>query len=441
MIMASYLVGIHTPHRKGTKDSPVVRMDIPSTVTIPVSMHIGKPAIPTVKVGDLVKVGTKIGEADGYISSNIYSSVSGKVTKIADHLMYSGDTTSAIVIESDGEMTIDETIAPPIVNNNKEFIEAIKNSGIVGLGGAGFPTHVKLDVDPEKIEYIIINGAECEPYITSDSITMLTRSDDMIYALNAFNRYLGVKNVIIGVEKKNKSVIASMKELAANITDYSVDVKVLPDVYPQGGEKVLVYHTTGRKIAADKLPIDVGCIVLNCTTVAAIGAFLRTGMPLVEKCVTVEGGAVSNPQNVIAPIGASLNSLFDFCGGLREDPDKIIYGGPMMGITLPNGESPVLKNTNAVLALTKKEAKLPKTTACIRCGACINICPFGLAPANIASAYSRKDVDALKELSVKSCMECGCCSFVCPANRPLVQMNKLSKQLLKEAAKKEGEKA
>lgn len=439
--MASYLAGIHTPHRKGTKDSAVIRMDIPSTVTIPMSMHIGKPSIPTVKVGDLVKVGTKIGEADGYISSNVFSSVSGKVTKIADHLLSNGGTCSAVVIESDGEMSVDEAIAPPSISNNKELVEAIKNSGIVGLGGAGFPTHVKLDVATEKIEYLIINGAECEPYVTSDTVTMLTRSDDMVYALNALNKYLGVKNVIIGIEKNNKNAVAAMNELAAGVTDYSVNVKVLPNVYPQGGEKVLVYHTTGRKIAADKLPIDIGCIVLNCTTLAAIGTYLRTGMPLVEKCVTVEGGAVNTPQNVIAPIGASLNDLFAFCGGLNEEPDKIIYGGPMMGITLPNSDLPVLKNTNAVLALTKKESKLPKTTACIRCGACINTCPFGLAPANIASAYSRNDVEALEELSVKSCMECGCCSFVCPANRPLVQINKLSKQLLRDAAKKEGGKA
>lgn len=436
--MASYLVGIKTPHRKGTKDSPISRMDIPKTVTIPMSMHIGKPAIPTVKVGDVVKVGTQIGQADGYVSSNVYSSVSGKVVKLTEHLMYNGNTTSAIVIESDGEMTVDENIAAPTIKDSKDFVEAVKNSGLVGLGGAGFPTHVKLDVDPQRIDYLVINGAECEPYVTSDTVTMLTRSDDMKFALDALNRYLGVKNVIIGVENNNKKAAATMEELAKQITDYSVTVKVLPDVYPQGGEKVLVYHTTGRKIAANQLPIDVGCIVLNCTTVAVLGEFLRTGMPLVEKCVTVEGGAIKNPQNVIAPIGTSLTDLFDFCGGLTEDPDKIIYGGPMMGITIPNADASVLKNTNAILALTKKEAKLPKTTACIRCGACVNTCPFGLAPANIASAYSRKDIDALKELSVKSCMECGCCSFVCPANRPLVQINKLSKQLLNEEAKKEG---
>ena len=438
--MASRLRGIHTPHRKSSKNSPVIRMDIPKTVTIPMSMHIGKPAVPTVKVGDLVKVGTKIGASDGYISSDIYSSVSGKVIKLTDYLMYNGATTTAVVIESDGEMTVDETVTPPDINSTKEFIDAVKVSGVVGLGGAGFPTYVKLDVDPERIDYIIINGAECEPYVTSDTITMLTRTDDMLLALKALNRYLGVKNVIIGVENNNKKAALSMEKMAAAVSDFSIKVHTLPAIYPQGGEKVLVYHTTGRKIASNQLPIDVGCIVLNCTTIAAIGAYLRTGMPLIEKCVTVEGGAVKQPQNVIAPIGASLSALFDCCGGLTGQPAKIIYGGPMMGITTPIADKPVLKNTNAVLALTKKEAKLPKTTACIRCGACLNTCPFGLEPVSIAKAYENKDAEMLKSLSVLSCMECGCCSYVCPANRPLVQINKMSKQFVNEQAKKEAEK-
>lgn len=438
--MFSYLRGIRTPHKKDTKNSPVIRMEIPKTVTIPMSMHIGKPAIPTVKIGEFVKVGTKIGEADGYISSNVYSSVSGKVVKLADYLLYNGSTTTAVVIESDGEMLADESIAPPEVNDAKSLIDAVKNAGIVGLGGAGFPTYVKLNVEPERIDYVIINGAECEPYVTSDTVTMLTRADDMKVAIEALNKYLGVKNVIVGVESDNKKAVAAMKSLAASFDGLSVSVKTLPPVYPQGGEKVLVYHTTGRKILANKLPIDVGCIVLNCTTVAAIGAYIKTGMPLVEKCVTVEGGAVKEPKNVIAPIGASLNDLFEFCGGLIEEPSKIVYGGPMMGITVPNADASVIKNTNAVLALTAKESKLPKTTACIRCGACVNTCPFGLAPASIADAYDKKDISMLKELSVLSCMECGCCSFVCPANRPLVQLNKISKQLVNEEVKKESSK-
>ena len=426
IFMGSYLLGIHTPHRKGTKDSSVARLTDVKTVTIPMSMHIGNPAKPVVKVGDLVRIGTKIGEADGRVSSDIYSSVSGKVVKLTEFLLASGKATTAV--------------APPVIGSRNDFIEAVKKSGIVGLGGAGFPTHVKLDVSVEKIEYLIVNGAECEPYVTSDSVNMLTRVDDMAVALNAINKYLGVSKVIIGVEKGNKKVVAAMQALASSMSGFEVNVSVLPDKYPQGGEKVMVYHTTGRKIAANKLPIDVGCIVLNSTTVAQLGSFLKTGMPLTEKLVTVDGEAVNKPQNVIAPIGTPVSVLFDFCGGLKDDPAKIIYGGPMMGITVPNADVPVLKNTNAVLALSKREAKLPKTTACIRCGACVNTCPFSLAPVNIAEAYAKEDIDELKALAVQSCMECGCCSFMCPANRPLVQINKLSKKLLTDAAAKEGNK-
>ncbi len=439
--MAFYLRGIQTPHRKNTSKQPTVRMEVPKSVTIPMAMHIGTPATPTVKVGDLVMVGTKIGEANGKISSNVYASVSGKVTKLENYLLSGGSTTTAVVIESDSEMTADPAICPPKVNNKEELISALRESGIVGLGGAGFPTHVKLDVEPERIEYLIINGAECEPYVTSDTVTMLTRAEDMAYALRELSRCLGINRVIIGIESNKPQAIASMNEMAASVTECSVTVRSLPPTYPQGGEKVLIYHTTGRKVPASKLPIDVGCVVLNCTTLAAIGAYLRTGMPLIEKCVTVDGGAVKHPQNVIVPIGTRIEDLLAFCGGLAETPAKLLYGGPMMGVTVPSANYPVVKNTNAVLALTQKEAKLPKSTACIRCGSCTNTCPFGLAPAAIAAAYDKKDTEALKELAAETCMECGCCSFVCPANRPLVQTNKLAKQLLREEQQKEADKA
>lgn len=433
----AHLHGIHVSHRKNTQKKPVVRLDAPATVSIPMSMHIGRPAIPTVKVGDLVKVGTKIGAADGNISSDIYSSVSGKVVKLTEHLLFNGTATTAVVIESDGEYAVDESISAPVVTNAEELIAAIKDSGVVGLGGAGFPTHVKFSADPSKIEYLLINCAECEPHVTSDTVTMMTRSDDMLCALEALNRYLGINNVIIGIESNKKDAIAEMKKLAGSVKDFTVNVKILPSVYPQGGEKVLIYHTTGRKVPVGKLPVDVGCVVINCTTLAAIGSYLRTGMPLVEKCVTVDGGAVKNPQNVIAPIGTPISVLFEQCGGFTEEPSKLIYGGPMMGITVPDVSAPVLKNTNAVLALTAKETKLPKTTACIRCGACVNSCPFGLAPNAISRSYDNRLIDNLIELSVDACMECGCCSFVCPANRPLVQKNKLAKQLLREERTKE----
>lgn len=436
--MAISLRGVHVPHRKNTKDKPVLCMTEAQSVTIPMSMHIGKPARPCVKAGDLVCVGTKIGEADGAVSSAVYASVSGKVTKIKDFLLSNGAYCPAVVIESDGQMTPDQSLAVPEVQSREQLLDAIRESGVVGLGGAGFPTHVKFNTDPDRVQYLIINGAECEPYVTSDSVTMEQRGEDMAYALRVICTYYDIKNVIIGIESNKKKAIAAMKQLSTQLKDTcNFQVKVLPSMYPQGGEKVLVYKTVGRMIPVGKLPIDVGCIVVNCTTLAAIGEYLQTGMPLVRKCVTVDGATVKTPQNVIVPIGASMQDVFDFCGGLTAQPAKLIYGGPMMGVTVPGADAPIMKNTNAILALSEKEAKLPATTACIRCGACTNTCPFGLAPAAIAKAYDKKDAEMLDKLLVNGCMECGCCSFVCPANRPLVQTNKLAKVFLREEKAKE----
>ena len=437
--MSFFLHGVHVPHRKHTAGKAVFRMECPKTVTLPMSMHIGAPARPLVKVGDKVRVGTLIGEAVGPLSSPVYASVSGKVTKIFDMLLSNGGTSPAVVIESDGEMAEDEAIASPVIDSAEALIEAIRKSGVVGLGGAGFPTYVKFKTDLSRVEELIINGAECEPYITSDSNTMITRVDDMEYAISEMKKYFGIKKIIIGVESNKKRAIASMQKLAEK--DPAISVRVLPSVYPQGGEKVLVYHTTGKVVALGKLPIDVGCIVCNCTTVAAIGNYLKTGMPLVKKCITVDGACIENSQNVIVPLGTMISDVFEACGGLKSEPFKVLYGGPMMGISIPDLNAPILKNTNAVLALSEKEAKLPKTTACIRCGACTNHCPFGLAPASIALAYQKKDTARLESLLVNNCMECGCCSFVCPANRPLVQTNKLAKAFLKEEKAKEEKKA
>ena len=444
--MAFSLHGVHVPHRKNTAKQMPARMPAPKTVTIPMSMHIGAPAKLVVKVGDTVKVGTLIGEAVGAVSAPIYASVSGQITKIIDYLLSNGVTVPAVVIESDGEMAPDETIAPPVVDSRESLLAAIKQSGVVGLGGAGFPTHVKFNVDPARIEYLIVNGAECEPYVTSDTRTMVDRVDDMKNGFLAMITHFGIKDIVIGIESNKKEAIKSMmelmKELAAEAKGKCrVTVKVLPSVYPQGGEKVLIYHTVGRIVPVGKLPIDGGCIVVNCTTVAAIGAYLETGMPLVEKCVTVDGACVKEPKNVLVPIGTALSDVFDFCGGLTETPDRVIYGGPMMGITVPDTTAPILKNTNAILALSAKETKTPKTTPCIRCGSCLNNCPFGLAPAAIARAYDKKDAVELDKLAVNACMECGCCSFVCPANRPLVQTNKLAKVFLREEKAKEDTKA
>lgn len=433
--MAFSLHGVHLPHRKNTADTKALKMENVSKVTIPMGMHIGAPAVPVVKVGDAVKKGTLIGEQNGFISSPVYSSISGVVKEIADKIQSDGKKAPCIVIEADGENALDEGITPPIVNGRGDLIEAIKRSGIVGLGGAGFPTFVKLSAEPEKIEELIINGAECEPYITSDSLTMTDRAEDMAYALKILEKHLGIKKVIIGIENNKKKAIASMKQLASE--DTCIKVHTLPAVYPQGGEKVLVYHTTGKVIPVGKLPLDVGCVVINCTTLAEIGRYLKTGVPLIEKCITVDGSAVSEPKNVIVPIGVSMEDVFNFAGGFKEEPRKVIYGGPMMGISVTDMDAPILKNTNAILAFGEKDAKAPKETSCIRCGACYNNCPFGISPVGIEKAYKTADTVGIKEAGAEACMECGCCSFVCPAHRPLVQTNKLAKAMLKEARSEE----
>lgn len=427
--MAFSIHGIRLPHRKKTAEKEAVRIPTPLSVTLPTVMHIGKPSVPVVKAGDHVDVGTLVARQDGFVSSPVYASVSGKVTGISDILISRGNFVPAITIESDGEMTVSADITPPVVDSKESLIEAVKNSGIVGLGGAGFPTYVKLSTDKE-IEYLIINGAECEPYITSDSCTMLYNTEDMLFAIDTFVKYLGIKRVVIGIEKSAPAVIAKMKKAIAD--KMNINISVLPAVYPQGGEKVLVYNTTGRMIPTGKLPIDVGCVVCNCSTMANIGKYLRTGMPLVEKCITVDGSAVNNPQNVIVPIGTALKDVFDFCGGFKSEPGKVLYGGPMMGVAVPDTDVPVLKQTNAILAFNKKDAEQPKTTACILCGTCINNCPFGINATEIARAYDKGEYASLEKLGADLCMECGCCAYNCPANRPLVQINRLAKSALKE---------
>ena len=435
--MAFSLKGIHVPHRKNTADMSAVRMPAPKAVTLLTAMHIGKPAKPIVKAGDQVFVGTLVAEQDGFISSPIYSSVSGTVKSVADTMLSNGKTAPAITIESDGEMTPDANLAVPQVNSKEDFIEAVKKSGIVGLGGAGFPTYVKFATD-KKIDTLVINGAECEPYITSDSITMVDNADDILLAIETADKYFDFDKIVIGIEKNKPAAIKAMSELAKK--NSKIQVKVLPSIYPQGGEKVLVYHTVGRVIAVGQLPADVGCIVCNSSTMANIGKYLQTGMPLVEKVVTVDGGAVKEPKNVIVAIGTPIGEVFDFCGGFNADPEKVIYGGPMMGVAVPDLTVPVLKQTNALVAFNKKETKTAKTTACIKCGKCTNHCPFGINPAAIAKAYKDKDAEMLEKLGADICMLCGCCAFICPAKRPLVETNSLAKQMLmaERAKKKEG---
>ena len=433
------LKGAHVPHRKNTAQMAAVRMPAPKSVTIPVVMHIGAPAVPAVKVGDHVDIGDVIATAGGFVSAPVHASVSGTVKKIDTILVSSGNNVNAITIESDGEMKVSEAVKPPKLETYEDFINAVKDSGLVGLGGAGFPTAVKLKIDDlSRIKAVVINGAECEPYITSDTRTMLDQADLMKEGFALLEKFLKVKNIIIGIEKNKPECIAKMNELAA--ADPCLTVKPLPSVYPQGGEKVLIYHTTGAVVPEGKLPLDAGAVVLNCTTLACLARYCKTGMPLVEKCVTVDGSAIKEPKNVIVPIGTSIQDLIDFAGGFKEEPGKILYGGPMMGIAVPDANCPILKNTNAIIALTEKDAQPKKQTACIRCGNCVSHCPLHLNPVAISKAYRDGDCEELKKLKVNLCMECGCCSFVCPTGQPLVQRNKLSKAMLRNYKPQEGKK-
>ena len=432
------LHGIKVPHKKNTANCVPVRLSVPETVRIPMSMHIGKPAKVAVKRGDTVKVGQLIGEADGFISAPVHSSVSGTVAKIEEMTLSNGAKGQCVVIDTDGEQAVFEGVKPPEVHDLDSFTEAVRQSGAVGLGGAGFPTFVKLSVkDLSKLDAVVINAAECEPYITSDTRTMLDKSDDIMSGIEAVKKYLQPNRFIIGIEKNKPEAIKKMQELASQ--SEGVEVKVLPSSYPQGGEKVLVFNTIGKIIPKGGLPLDVGVIVINVTTLAFIGNYLKTGMPLVNKCVTVDGSAVKEPKNVIAPIGMSIADVLEQSGGTKSEVAKALYGGPMMGLAVPSLDSPILKNTNAITAMDIKEATPPKTTPCIRCGACLNHCPLRLDPREIARAYKLGSVEDLQTLHVDLCMECGCCSYICPAHRPLVQTNKLAKALLRvNQAKKEG---
>jgi len=423
------LNGIHLPHRKQTRESTPERMVAPRFLYYPMQQNIGAPAVPCVKAGDEVFVGTLIGEAGGFVSSPVYSGASGKVKGIENRVQPGGAFSPTVIIESDGLMTPEPSIAPPVVNDRESFIEAVVRSGIVGLGGAGFPTAVKLAVkDPERIEHIIINGAECEPYITSDTRTMLDRADDICEGIGLLKKHLGVKSFIFGIEKNKPECIGKMNATAGRIDGVRIDA--LPSVYPQGGEKVLIYHTTGKIVGEGMLPIDVGVVVINCTTLAEIARYIRTGMPLVEKCITVDGSAVKSPKNIIVPIGATAADVFEACGGFKCEVGKVIFGGPMMGISASDMDAPVLKQTNALLAMNKKDSVPRQASNCIRCGRCTNTCPFGLAPVSIVTAYEKGDMEALSAYKANLCMECGCCSYICPAFRPLVQQNKLAKAAL-----------
>lgn len=433
---------LHIPHRKNTAEMPAVKVTPPSEVEILMSQHIGAPANPVVKVGDAVYVGTLIGEAQGYVSSPVYSSVSGKVKKIEPHLLSNGRTCQAIIIESDSEMTPDPAITAPKIESFDDFRAAVSNSGLVGLGGAGFPTAVKLDAEKKGIiKKIVVNGAECEPYITSDTRTMLDDIDHVRAGVDLMLKYISAEEVVFGVEENKPLCIAKLREAFAGYSN--VRVESLPSTYPQGAEKMLIFNTTGLVVPEGGLPADVGCIVLNVTSLAFIAKYIETGMPLVEKCITVDGSAIKNPMNVIAPIGTRISHLIDFVGGYEGEVGKVLYGGPMMGIAVYTDSEPVLKNTNAIIALSRADSVAPKSYPCVHCGRCVAACPMGLNPTAYAKAMNVEDKAdrsaRLTDAKINLCIECGCCSYACPSRRPLVETNRLAKADLRDYQAKQKE--
>jgi len=427
--------GAAVPHRKNTADMETVRMGVPGKVLIPMLQHIGAPCEPLVKKGDTVKVGQLIGSSDKFISAPIHSSVSGTVVNVAPMLYPGGFYITTVEIKTDGKQEIHEDVKPPVYSNNKELIEAIRQSGLVGLGGAGFPAHVKLSIPPgKKIDTLIVNGAECEPYITSDYREILENSWNIMNGIYILMELLGVSKVYIGIEDNKPAAIKELTHLAD--TNEKIDVITLKSRYPQGAEKMLVYSITGRKIPPGKLPLDVGVVVMNVNSVSFISEYVKTGMPLIKRRVTVDGSAVKNPANVEVLIGTRLEDVFNFCGGFDRVVHKVLIGGPMMGIAQYSLNTSVVKHTNALLAFAREDVDIDAESVCIRCGRCVKACPMNLMPLFINLNLIKGNIEELRRYHVNDCIECGSCSYVCPAKRHLVQSIRLAKAQLKQASEK-----
>lgn len=419
------LKGIKLKHRKNTENSATVQLPLPRIIKLPMSMHMGAPCTPLVKAGDIVKVGQKIGDSDAPFSVPVHSSVSGKVIAVSDYRTASGTVCKAVEIETDGQQEISEEIKPPVITDKASFIKAVRESGVCGMGGAGFPTHIKLN-PKGNIDTLIINAAECEPYITADYREMIENTDDILNGIKSIKDILGIKKAIIAVEKNKPEAIKKFGNLADS--DDTIEISELPSIYPQGAEKVIIYNTTNRIVEEGKLPADMGVIVINVSTVAFIHRYIQTGMPFITRRITVDGNAISEPKNIFAPIGTPFADILDFCKADIENLKVLISGGPMMGMCIPDINMPVVKTTNALLAFDHYDDR--KTSPCIRCGRCVNACPLGLMPAEIDKAYKIKDIDDLKFLKVNLCMNCGSCTYICPANRKLAETNQLAKALI-----------
>lgn len=433
-----HLNSIHVSHEKHTAASETEIMSIPEAVCISMSQHIGAPCKPLVAKGDSVKVGQVIGDTDAFVSAPIHSSVSGTVKEIVTMRSVSGGQDQMIVIETDGKQEVWEGVKPPVINDMKDFIAAVRASGLVGLGGASFPTHIKLNPkNLDEVDTLIVNAAECEPFITSDHRLMLENTSYIIDGILAIMKYLDIKMAYIGVEENKPDAISKLnEEIKARGHANDIKVEVLRARYPQGAERVMVYEITGKTLNAGELPAQLGIVLSNVTSIAFIGQYLKTGRPLTTKRITVDGNAITQPKNIIVPIGTRIADVVAACGGYKAEPKKIIMGGPMMGRAVYSDAFPIVKNNNAILIFDGPQTLIPEETGCIKCGICTRACPFNLMPVSMVAAYENKDVDKLNQLKVMQCMECGSCSYACPAKRPLSFTHKMAKAFLKEATSK-----
>ena len=440
MNLPTFIGGVHPPEGKALTENKAVEIFRPTDsreFVYPMGLHIGAPCSPIVKKGDTVLAGQKIADTDAFVSAPKYSAVSGTVKAVEPRMAYSGAMELSIIIESDGKYTPAPSLHEALGHkpNPSEYVKLIREAGLVGLGGACFPTHVKLSPPKDKvIQWIIVNAAECEPYLTCDNRLMLDSPDEILKGLEFVLEIFPEAKGVIGIESNKPEAIATMTEHNKNpkITVMPLKVK-----YPQGAEKMLIWSVTGREVPlVPALPADVGCIVLNTRTTWQIYKAIAEGKPVTERIVTVTGDAIAEPKNLQVPLGLNVRELIHACGGFKEEPVKVISGGPMMGIAMRSIDVPVVKGTSGILALTKNLAYLAEESACIRCGKCVEVCPMHLEPTLLDHAVRLRDYEKFEAHLGMNCIECGSCSYICPASRHLAQAMKEGKTSVNALRKK-----
>lgn len=438
MARLTFMGGIHPYDGKDLSKNRKIREVLPKgDLVYPLSQHIGAPAVPIVKKGDHVLTGQKIAEANGFVSAPIYATVSGTVKTIEPRRVVTGDSVMSIVVENDGHY--DEVEYPAVKTldeyTKEEIIERVKAAGVVGMGGAGFPTFIKLSPkEPEKIDYCIVNCAECEPYLTSDYRRILEEPEKVIDGLRVMLKLFDKAQGILAVEDNKPDCIELLRKLTKNET--RISVKALKTKYPQGAERQMIYATTGRAINSSMLPADAGCIVDNVDTVVAIYHAVLEGKPLMERIVTVTGDAIAKPRNFKVRIGTNYHELIEEAGGFKEQPEKIISGGPMMGFGIFDLDVPTTKTASALLCLTHDDVSVMEPTACINCGRCVEACPGRVVPKLLADYAENYNEEAFLKHNGMECCECGCCSYVCPAKRTLTQSIKSMRKMMLAKKKK-----